>query len=106
MAKRKSVFAKDYVSPYGTFEGARGSREDWRTSFEQAWTGTAEEARTFVAEDDGTPWSILEISADSDLATIKSAYRNLMMIHHPDHGGDPAKARKIMAAYFVLMENL
>ena len=99
---RKSVFDKDYSSPYGTYQGDRGSREEWRASFEQAWTGTATEAREFLREE--TPWSILGVEADADLATIKSAYRRLMLVHHPDHGGDPAVARKIMAAYCAMTE--
>lgn len=99
---RKSVFDKDFVSPYGTYEGVRGSREEWRASFEGAWTGTAQEAREFLREE--TPWSILGIEVNSDLATIKSAYRRLMLVHHPDHGGDPVIARKVMAAYCAMTE--
>ena len=33
------------------------------------------------------------------LETLKAAYRQLSLEHHPDHGGDAAKFLEIKAAY-------
>jgi DnaJ-class molecular chaperone len=96
---RPSIFTKGY-SPYGHYEGEAGSQEEWRAGFDEAWTHTS--ATEEIREE--TPWSILGIAPDCTVSEIKSAYRKLMLIHHPDQGGDPAMARKIMASYFLLME--
>lgn len=87
-------------SPYGTYEGARGNKDEWRAAFDEAWT--YDKAKKVTKDE--SPWSILGISADSSKSDIKSAFRKLMMIHHPDKGGDESTARKIMAAYYLLME--
>jgi DnaJ-class molecular chaperone len=89
-------------APYGTYQGPQGNAREWAQAFGQAWTGTTEEAQETIGKE--TPWSILGIEAGSDLATIKKAFRKLMLIHHPDKGGDPEVCKKIMAAYFLLTE--
>jgi DnaJ-class molecular chaperone len=88
------------ASSYGTYEGKQGSKEEWRQAFEEAWT--YDKARKVTEEE--SPWGILNISADSSVEIIKSAFRKLMLIHHPDKGGNPEIARKIMAAYYLLIE--
>lgn len=30
---------------------------------------------------------------------IRAAYRRLVKIHHPDHGGDPERLRQVNSAY-------
>lgn len=45
---------------------------------------------------------ILGIDSDSTDRQIKSAYRKLSMIHHPDKGGDDATFQKIARAYGTL----
>jgi DnaJ-class molecular chaperone len=35
---------------------------------------------------------------------LGTRYRELMQKHHPDHGGDMATARKIIAAFTILSE--
>jgi curved DNA-binding protein CbpA len=37
-------------------------------------------------------------------ADIRRAYRKLILIHHPDRGGDPAVAKKVINAYRLLRE--
>lgn len=41
---------------------------------------------------------------DLDPAGLKSAYRKLMMQHHPDRGGDVAVAQELSSAYDVLKD--
>lgn len=45
---------------------------------------------------------MLHVQADAPPEVIKAAYRALMAIHHPDAGGDHAKAVMINEAYGVL----
>lgn len=44
-------------------------------------------------------YKILDITDDSDIIDIKSKYRKLSKIHHPDLGGDPNKFLKVQAAF-------
>ena len=41
---------------------------------------------------------------DAPLATIKGAYRTLMALNHPDHGGDIGAAAAINRAYEQALE--
>lgn len=42
---------------------------------------------------------ILGVSAEASPEDIKSAYRRLAHVHHPDKGGDPAKMAELTEAY-------
>lgn len=50
------------------------------------------------------PFEILSIDAAAELAVIKTAYRTLSKIHHPDKGGDTAIFQKINLAYKALSD--
>jgi DnaJ-class molecular chaperone len=97
MAKKKSVFSSDY-SPYGTYEGPRGSKAEWKDYFNETWTHTT--AQEAIQEE--TPWDIIGVKIGSSATEIKTAFRKKMLVHHPDQGGDPVVARKILAAYYLL----
>lgn len=87
-------------SPYGTYEGERGSPEQWAKAFNFAWDhGTAIE---IIKEE--SPWEILGIPENSSLDIIKKAFRKLMLINHPDKGGDKDICQKIISAYVILTE--
>jgi DnaJ-class molecular chaperone len=92
MAKRN--IWKD-PSPYGTYEGERGSPSQWRSEFHQRFT--REEIAVILDSD--SPYDILGISSSATDAEIKKAFIALIKIHHPDRGGDIEKAQKIIAAY-------
>lgn len=48
-------------------------------------------------------YAVLEVSPSVDAQAIRSAYRRLARIHHPDHsGGAEARFKEIAAAYEVL----
>lgn len=47
-------------------------------------------------------YSTLNISINSTQAIIKSQYRKMANVHHPDKGGDPEIFRKINEAYEIL----
>ena len=82
-------------SPYGTYEGERGSPEQWRSEFFERFT--REEVAEILSND--SPYVILGIATSATQADIKAAFRRLMFVHHPDKGGDTEVAKKIIAAY-------
>jgi hypothetical protein len=41
----------------------------------------------------------LEMRTDSDAASIKKAYRQLTMQHHPDRGGNASEFHRVTSAY-------
>lgn len=47
-------------------------------------------------------YSILGINSESTREEIRSAYKKLAKLHHPDRGGDTAKFQEIQNAYSVL----
>ncbi len=94
---KRNVWADE--SPYGTYEGERGNLEQWRFDFNQRFTKDEIEEILNMA----SPYTILGISKDATNDEIKKAYRKLMLIHHPDKGGDPDTCRKVMAAYQYLV---
>ncbi|MBI4159556.1 DnaJ domain-containing protein [Candidatus Wolfebacteria bacterium] len=50
-------------------------------------------------------YSILGIDRGADDQVLKSAYRRLAMIHHPDRGGDAEKFKEVDEAYKVLSDS-
>lgn len=48
------------------------------------------------------PYKVLGIERNSNSDQIKTAYRKLAGIHHPDRGGDTKKFQEIQAAYELL----
>lgn len=51
-----------------------------------------------------SPSEVLGVSSTATPDEIKSAYRRLRSLNHPDRGGDADKFQKIQAAYEQLMK--
>jgi len=51
------------------------------------------------------PFSILNINQNASIQEIKSAYRKLSMIHHPDRNGNCELFQKVNAAYKSILSN-
>jgi len=49
------------------------------------------------------PHEILGVSYDASEKTIKTAYKKLALIHHPDKGGDAEEFKKLSSAYKELL---
>ncbi len=49
-----------------------------------------------------THYQTLGVSPDSKYDTIRSAYRSLVIRHHPDKGGDPLIFKAVQQAYETL----
>lgn len=50
--------------------------------------------------------AVLGLPATATMDDAKKAYRTLMMIHHPDRGGDTAKAQDIIGAWTQLKDGI
>ena len=48
------------------------------------------------------PYNILEISESANEDEIRKAYKRLIILHHPDKGGDPVLFNKTHEAYKIL----
>ena len=46
----------------------------------------------------------LDLPPDSDADAIRTGYRELVKVHHPDAGGDADEFRSIHAAYLKLKD--
>jgi len=44
------------------------------------------------------PWQVLGVTETASAEQVNDAYRKKMVTHHPDKGGDPAKAAELGAA--------
>lgn len=103
-AKKEDCMSKNIFkdpSPYGTYEGERGNPESWRDAFSEAWD--TKKTKEILQED--SPYFILGIEINSSIFEIKKAFRMLMHKYHPDHNGDEGQTRKIMAAYYLIMDS-
>lgn len=98
-----SKFAKIF-DRYKTYDdtNGRGSVAEWSQAFE-ARMGL-DEARKIMREND--PLAVLGLVSMPDMATLKNAYRRLVMENHPDRGGDPILCKKIIAAFTVLEKRI
>lgn len=50
-------------------------------------------------------FEILEVTEDADQAAVKSKYRRLSVINHPDKGGTPEAFNDLREAYEILSDN-
>ena len=50
--------------------------------------------------------ALLGVSIDANITQVKSAYRKLMLKHHPDKGGSAEYAAKLNIARDVMMRHL
>lgn len=50
----------------------------------------------------GLAWEIIGMERSTDQASVKRRFRELMLKHHPDRGGDEKEAKRISAAWSYL----
>lgn len=94
----------DIFSRYKTYDDSygRGSVKEWREAFDS--TMNIDDARKAIKKTN--PLVILGFDQMPDIDELNSTYRDLMKIHHPDKGGDPSIAKKIIAAYTLLKDQI
>lgn len=99
----------DYFAGLSAEDAAERERTEQRdaSGFKQSnhysWGGPGDGTRT---RDEMRALEVLELESDADFAAVKTAYRNLAKVHHPDANPDDKDATKrfhaIQAAYDVL----
>jgi hypothetical protein len=93
-----------FMSRYKTYEGDRGSADEWREVF-FARMGVG--AARLLIKNDSSPRAILGVPLNcKDWLVIKAAYRRLVMFQHPDRGGSADVFKRTQAAYELLEEEL
>jgi len=93
MAKRKSVWTEP--SRYGTYEGERGSPEQWAGTFSAAFD-KSDTIKSIIGMSAYEVLGLLPAATDED---VQKAYRKLARLHHPDHDGDRTKFETATTAY-------
>lgn len=92
---------------YGTYEGPRGSADEWRAAFGESMS--PEQAQDILGHD--SPWHILSIRRGASFDEIKKAWRKFVVLNHPDrfakHGQEAMNAANVRflqgkAAYVTL----
>lgn len=83
------------------------SEED-REFFKAKWWKQSNEENKVKIECSGKSLYLrmLGIPENSSIDIIKKAYRKLMLINHPDKGGNIEKCKNINSAYEYLMRNI
>lgn len=57
-------------------------------------------AQAIVTPFTAKPWhEVLEVASTASAATVKAAYRSLLLRHHPDQGGDEAQFHNVQRAW-------
>jgi DnaJ-domain-containing protein 1 len=100
MSKFTDIF--DKYKHYDPETEGFGDVSQWQEAFEQKM-GHDEAAKTIA---DQKPLEILGFKVMPTVHELKKRYRALMMVHHPDRGGEIEVARKIIAAFTLVMEEL
>ena len=85
-------------SPYGTYTGERGSPQKWRLIFDEVWR-YANSVDTSDVQIGESPYAVLGLPNSATFNEVKTAFRKLVMQHHPDHGGDKETCRRVIAAF-------
>ena len=79
-----------------------GSAAGWRDGFHERMG--FEQAVEVLR--DASPWGVLGVARDATWEAIKKAYRRLMLVTHPDRGGDVEACKRVQAAYAVLAREM
>lgn len=88
---------------YNPSEKGYGNVSEWGRAFDERMG--VDEAKKVL--DDDNPLVIMGFTKLPSMDELKSAYRKLMKIHHPDVvGGNAGTAMKIIAAYAVLEDRI
>lgn len=103
MTITKAKAKKGFLDGYKTYDTSNGfgNESEWKDAFNQRM-GYGE-AKTILSNDD--PYSILGLVYGATLSEIKTAYRKLAKIWHPDVNKEydtTEKMQKIIAAYTIL----
>lgn len=82
-------------SKYGTYEGERGSPEQWAANFNVSFENS-ESIQKILGM---SAYQVLNIQPHCSDEDVKTAYRKFARLYHPDKGGDAELFQKYTTAY-------
>ena len=88
---------------------AYNSQDHWRDWWERFYKEQQEresrksESKKSESTTQSSLYAILQIEPTTDKKVIKAAYRKLVLVYHPDRGGNEEKFKELTAAYEKLM---
>lgn len=97
-------FMDCYTKRYNPKVEGYGNRAEWKSAFRERM-GT-DEAEEYLRTEQPTAPCLEDLRKCKTLVELKSVYRALMKIHHPDMGGDKKIAQGIIATYTILSNKL
>ena len=102
--KKEKKPKKGFLDGYKTYDTSKGygSRAEWRA----AWNEKMSSARDKVALEEDDPLIMMGFSSMPSKVESDKRYRELVMIHHPDKGGDAKQFIKIQAAWSILTDSI
>jgi len=100
--KPKRNIWKDTTTAYGTYEGEPGNPESWKRKFDETASSKEEALRLLNSKSSVSPYDVLGLEKCATKEQIKQAWLKLVLVNHPDKGGDREKFDQIMAAYSIL----
>lgn len=93
---------KPFLSGYKTYDPAVegfGNVSQWRAAWEAM---NKDEAEAIMAGND--PLTVMGFKTLPSLMELNKRFRDLVMQHHPDHGGDRKMFQAVYAAWSLLIE--
>lgn len=90
----------DSPSKYGTYEGERGSPQQWTAAFSVSFENS-ESIQHILGM---SAYRILDLQPSCSDNDVKKAYRKFARLHHPDKGGDPDLFNKYTKAYNTIID--
>jgi hypothetical protein len=105
-ARVRHSFSDAAYTHYNPQAEGYGSTEEWIRAAEAAAAGHGQYKRQDKPKLGSADLRMLGLlDMPSDLAGLKKAFRNAIMIAHPDHGGSTKAAQETLDAYKRLLEN-
>ena len=104
MAIKEKKKKRGFLDGYETYDTSHGfgSKAEWRA----AWNERMSHNKAKATLEENDPLVIMGFSSMPSKVELDKRYRELVMIHHPDKGGDTKQFIKIHAAWSLLTENI
>jgi len=97
-------FMDCYKKRYNPKVEGYGNRAEWKSAFRERMG--LDEATEYLKTEQPKAPCLNDLRKCKTLIELKSTYRNLLKIFHPDKGGDTKTAQAIIALFTVLADKL